>query len=357
MKIAFVVDNLNFHGGAHTATRSLINRLKRDGHYIDVVSPDLPKIKSFRFRVRQFFGHLHLGWYPEWIIDPTKLVRNKLIAYDTVVCVGEPSSCRKLVSNLPKKNRKVMLIHTDYSTWSRFNNLSKEMSRYDRLWYSKYDAIGVVGIINAKKMADMIPQLAGKIAPFHNLFENIDQLDSHSVDIHEYPRIVTMMRVGDPPKRSERYLEVAQRLKSKGIRYDWHVYGESNQLNAYREKCKTLNIDDCFHFDGYTNTPMDKLKEADLMVMLSEYEGLPNTIYESFLCGTPVLSTNVGGIAEQIHEDYNGWLVENDLESIIVKLSFILISPEKIIKASKNLCGYKYDNDRAYNELCKLLGL
>ncbi|MBK6342157.1 MAG: glycosyltransferase [Flavobacteriales bacterium] len=48
---------------------------------------------------------------------------------------------------------------------------------------------------------------------------------------------------------------------------------------------------------------------ADLFVLPSQAENLPNTICESLLCGTPVVAFNVGGIPEQIHAG-NGLLVE-----------------------------------------------
>lgn len=48
---------------------------------------------------------------------------------------------------------------------------------------------------------------------------------------------------------------------------------------------------------------------ADLFVLPSQAENLPNTICESLLCGTPVVAFNVGGIPEQVHAG-NGLLVE-----------------------------------------------
>lgn len=355
MKIAYVIDNPDFRGGAHVATYTLIERLRKDGNQVDVVSPDLPALYTFRFRVRQFFGHLHLGWYPDWSIDPSGQIRKRLATYDVVCCLGEPSSCRKLVSNLPKNVRKVMLIHTDYSTWRTFSPLAKEMTTFDDIWYTRYDCIGVVGKENARKMSEAMPRLAFKIKPFHNIFDKkgID----HTNEVYSFPRIVTLMRVGDPPKKSERYLEIVKRLKDAGLKFDWHVYGNGDLLEEYRLKCKELCIDDCFHLDGYTEKVMEKLADADLMVMLSVYEGLPNTIYESFLCGTPVLSTNVGGIAEQIHDGFDGWLVENDTDAAYEKLRGLLSHPNLLKQANKNLIDYKYDNETAYKENCILLGI
>lgn len=53
---------------------------------------------------------------------------------------------------------------------------------------------------------------------------------------------------------------------------------------------------------------------ADLFVLPSMAENLPNTISESLLCGTPVVAFNVGGIPEQVHAG-NGILVEHQSTS------------------------------------------
>ena len=155
MKIAFVIDDPDFHGGAHVATFALIDRLRKDGHHVDVVSPDIP-VKGLRKYVRGVITHLHIGWYPDWTLDPNGVIRKNLSAYDTVCCLGEPSFCRKLVSDLPHYVRKVMLIHTDYVYWRTLSALTREYTRFDQWWYARYDCIGVIGTENAKKMAKFL---------------------------------------------------------------------------------------------------------------------------------------------------------------------------------------------------------
>lgn len=354
MKIAFVIDDPHFHGGAHVATYALIDRLRADGHTVDVVSPGVPT-KGVRKWVRGIITHLHIGWYPDWTLDPDGSIRKKLSTYDAVCCLGEPSFYRKLVSNLPSGVRKVILIHTDYVYWRTLSPLTREYTRYDRWWYSRYDCIGVVGKENARKMSEAIPQLANKIKPFHNLF--FKEKRTHVREERAYPRIVTLMRVGDPQKRTDRYLEVIRQLKDDHIAFDWYVYGGDEAIPQYNKMIKEMGIDDCFHLEGYTSDPMSKLAEADLSALLSDYEGLPNTIYESFLCGTPVFATNVGSVAEQIQDGVNGWLVENDTEAILNKLRLVLTNPILQVQVSHNLKNYEYDNNSAYREQCKILGI
>jgi glycosyltransferase involved in cell wall biosynthesis len=50
---------------------------------------------------------------------------------------------------------------------------------------------------------------------------------------------------------------------------------------------------------------------ADVFVIPSLEDNLPNTVSESLLCGTPVAGFKIGGIQEMVHNGINGFLVQD----------------------------------------------
>lgn len=108
----------------------------------------------------------------------------------------------------------------------------------------------------------------------------------------------------DKQKNISGILNVLKRLSEK--RQDWKciMVGEGihfKELVAYAEE---LKLKDTFvQFTGLKeNQELVRLmQKAQFQLMFSRYENLPVVIPESFACGVPFISTNVGGIAEHIH--------------------------------------------------------
>lgn len=373
-RICFAVEDVNFRGGAHVATSMLVRALSERGLDVSVLTLTEPTgeargrfpakeirvmpcpRRGLRKLVRGLLNHAGLHACPDWTLDPTGAFQRWLAAQDVVCCVGEPSLLRQMVSHLPDAVRKVMLIHTDYVHWSRMSASNRRRTRWDPIWYGRYDAIGVVGTANAERMAAQMPRLADRIRPFHNLMAQTSGGHvGHGEDGDV--RIVTLSRIEGPPKKTDRYLRVAKRLKDRGVRFRWTVYGDGPLLDGLRAMARSMGIDDVFDLAGYSAGAKGAFAASDLTVLLSTFEGLPNTVYESLMSGTPVFSTDVGGISEQVVEGETGWLVADDEERIAQRLEAVVSRPEMIRAMSDRLVGYRYDNERALREQMSLLGL
>ena len=76
---------------------------------------------------------------------------------------------------------------------------------------------------------------------------------------------------------------------------------------------------------------------ADLTVITSIQDNLPNTVMESMACGTPVIGFNVGGIPDMIREGYTGILIPvGDIDCMSEALANLLRDDKRLKEMSFN---------------------
>lgn len=97
---------------------------------------------------------------------------------------------------------------------------------------------------------------------------------------------------------------------------------------------------------------------ADLMVLPTLADNLPNTLLESMSCGTPVVAFNNGGIAEVIKHMENGYLVKNrEIEELARALKLSLSNDILLKRLSENCRNYICKNFSQDKEIKKYIEL
>jgi L-malate glycosyltransferase len=85
------------------------------------------------------------------------------------------------------------------------------------------------------------------------------------------------------------------------------------------------------------------LAESDVFILFSNFENLPCVILESFCSGTPVISTDIGGISQYFPNNFGSLIRKNnksDLKSEILKF----YKKEKIVASPSYMNSYVQNN-------------
>lgn len=114
-----------------------------------------------------------------------------------------------------------------------------------------------------------------------------------------------------PSKGLHVLLEAFNGMNTEHAELRIHGYYSSFHLGFedYPETLKTLCTKNNVYWGGkYDNAEVAKLlSEIDVLVVPSIwYENSPLTIHEAFLAGVPVITANIGGMAELVNDEVNG---------------------------------------------------
>ncbi|WP_421629362.1 glycosyltransferase [Corynebacterium pseudogenitalium] len=165
--------------------------------------------------------------------------------------------------------------------------------------------------------------------------------------------LLTTPRVLPPEEREKRVVYVGRFAREKrvpelvriwasisdqcpGWRFD--IYGVGPEENEIAKTILECGVTESVTICGKTQNPEQVLADARLMVMASDFEGLPVVIVEAGLVGTPTLATECSpGMAVLISSGETGELVKDrDYQSMAIRLRDLLQNPELVSAYSRN---------------------
>jgi glycosyltransferase involved in cell wall biosynthesis len=143
------------------------------------------------------------------------------------------------------------------------------------------------------------------------------------IDAQSYQRPPTYRRISGAPVRFlfcgwlERFkgvnelVEALRIVQESGLRWELTFCGGGSQRQGLEKRVAELGLGPQVHFAGWVRGA-DKLTAfwgADVFVLPSYSEGLPNALLEAMAAGLPVVASRVGGIPCLVQDNVNGLLV------------------------------------------------
>lgn len=90
------------------------------------------------------------------------------------------------------------------------------------------------------------------------------------------------------------------------------IYGEGEERDELIALIKNLGLEESVFLPGVSHNIFEDIKSAEMFVLPSNFEGMPNTLIESMCLGLPCISTKVSGATDLIDDGNNGILVDID---------------------------------------------
>ena len=132
-------------------------------------------------------------------------------------------------------------------------------------------------------------------------------------------------------KRVDLLIQATRMLKEQGRRVRVCLLGSGPCRDQWQQLAQSECVADQIQFVGPVSHDQlaDWYRAADLTVLCSESEGLPNVLRESVACGTPFVSTDVGSIREIADPDYSELVPKHDAAALARGIETVLSGPHR----------------------------
>jgi glycosyltransferase involved in cell wall biosynthesis len=272
--------------------------------------------------------------------------------YDLAIAYAGPMDfISYFVAHKIKAKKRVQWIHFDV-TKIGFNK------KFSSKIYKKFDKVFVVSLEGKNKLLRISPKLNNKLDVINNIVttHNIrkqSEIGSGFNDHYNGIRILTVGRLS-PEKGQDMAIRALARLINQGYNVRWYCLGDGKSKNENERLIKELNLTNNFYLLGADPNPYQYMKQCDIYVQPSRYEGYCITLIEAKCFNKPIVTTDVNGAREQIVDGETGLIVKIDEEAIFEGLKKIIENHDLRKKLSDNLSNENYNSS---DQLEKLYGL
>ena len=203
------------------------------------------------------------------------------------------------------------------------------------------------------------PEFSKKITP-----EFLGTID-YGIPVYNRNRVFSIVSCSTvvPLKRLDLIIGALEKIKNYNIR--WTHFGDGILMDDIKNMAKNLPDNICVDFRGnisngellrnYSN------EQFDLLLNVSESEGIPVSIMETMSFGIPCIATDVGGTKEIVTDKYNGILLEKNFEPEILAqwiCKFIEMPSDEYMQYRNNArtsWANKYNAEKNYEMFMKKL--
>lgn len=158
--------------------------------------------------------------------------------------------------------------------------------------------------------------------------------------------IITACRL-TPQKNLSMLIDAFEKIVEKYSDYKLHIYGEGEQQIELQRYIEEKNLQHCIQLKGFDKNVCDRINEAQIFALSSNYEGMSNSMLEALAMGMPTVVTDcpIGGARMMIQNGENGILVPvGDTVSMADALLTLVEDEEKRKKLSQNAQRLRSDN-------------
>lgn len=208
---------------------------------------------------------------------------------------------------------KVGFIHGDY----RAMGLQEE---FDRPYISKLNALCTVSESCKTALVDTFPEQSSKFHVIYNIISSsflrsMSEKEKGFGDVYSGARILSIARLSHQ-KGLDIAMPAVVDLNRKGIPLRWYIIGVGPEEDALKQRAADLKAGDSIVFLGERGNPYPFVRECDIYMQPSRFEGKAIAVDEAMVLCRPILLTDFSTASDQITDGENGMIVPMTTEGV-----------------------------------------
>lgn len=314
MKFAFFMPYFR-DGGVETTTVRLADQLSKRGHGTTLVTfqHDSPYIEDSALNVIDLGARRTLTSLPKLVQFLRRERPDVLVSahhFANIIAVAA-----RALSGVDAEVIVTERLQIDHVLAESENPKDRLLPPLMRFTYPRADHIVSVSRDAGDALAEVIGLPPDRVEAIYNatlvdeVFELADEPVPHSWFGDDTPPVILGVGRLKPQKDFETliraFAEVRSRRHARLV-----ILGEGDLRGELMELATTLGVEDDVDLHGFVDNPYSFMQQADVFVLSSRYEGMPNVLVEAAALGTPVVATDCpSGPRELLNGGSGGELV------------------------------------------------
>ncbi|MBD3107680.1 glycosyltransferase [Bacillus sp. AGMB 02131] len=245
--------------------------------------------------------------------------------------------------------KKIGFIHNDYEKLGLDSNIDKK-------YFQKLDHIVTVSEQCSEVLKRNFPIFEKRVKVMHNIVspQTIIKLAQDDIKLNTSGiKIVSIGRLHFQ-KGYEMAIEACKKLISQNYPIKWFVIGEGEERKELELLIDKHNLNDHFFLLGMKENPYPYIKNADIYVQCSRFEGKSIAIDEAKILNKPIVVTNFSTVSDQIINNQTGIIVEMDADAIAKGIQLLIDDLNLRTKLTNHLAKEKLGTESEIHKLYQM---
>lgn len=332
-RLLFTAYSLNL-GGIETALINLVNRIDLDKYDVEIILEKkegifLDKVKK-EITIKEFKVYNNKNKIIRKIRNLSQRIIYTIVnyhTYDFSCCYATYSLSGSKLSKIASSNNS-FYVHNNYK--DLYKDEQKEKQFFMDRKITKFKHIIFVSNEYRKEFLRLFPNLEEKTLVLNNFIDTENIKKESKAKITEKKQkgkklFLFVGRLDDDAKKIGRAIRLTKKIKE----IEFWMVGDGPDRKIYEEMIKKEKLEDRVKLIGRKKNPYPYMKQADYILLTSDYEGFPVIYLEAITLQKPIITTiDVSDDKINMGKDY-AWIVSKEEKKMVKQVQEILKENKK----------------------------